>query len=135
VRAPAVKPNARFDSNRQIYCPQANERREAVRYDEAHLQCCSLQPSAHERRTAFDLSQERPQPRANARHDRGSKRVIVTNGMPQSTWFGPYAFNIMIDSLRTINDTYKFVDDVTLTEVTTPSADSQMQHAVNQVVA
>jgi hypothetical protein len=55
--------------------------------------------------------------------------------MLQGTWFNPYAFIIMIDSLRTINDTYKFVDDVTLTEVITPSADSQMQLAVNQVVA
>jgi hypothetical protein len=60
---------------------------------------------------------------------------FITGEMPQGTWFGPYAFIIMIDTLRTINDTYKFVDDVTLTEVITPSADSQMQLAVNQVVA
>jgi hypothetical protein len=64
-----------------------------------------------------------------------SEWKFLTGGMPQGTWFGPYAFIIMIDSLRTINDTYKFVDDVTLTEVITPSADSQMQLAVNQVVA
>jgi hypothetical protein len=38
-----------------------------------------------------------------------------------------------IDDLRTIKDTYKFVDDVTLTEVITSHADSQMQLALNQV--
>jgi ribonuclease P/MRP protein subunit RPP40 len=64
-----------------------------------------------------------------------SEWKFLTDGMPQGTWFGQYAFIIMIDTLRTINDTYKFVDDVTLTEVITPSADSQMQLAVNQVVA
>jgi hypothetical protein len=64
-----------------------------------------------------------------------SEWEFLTGAMPQCTWFGPYAFIIMIGSLRTIDDTYKFVDDVTLTEVITPSADSQMQLAVNQVVA
>jgi hypothetical protein len=64
-----------------------------------------------------------------------SEWKFLTGGIPQGTWFGPYSFIIMIDSLRTIIDTYKFVDDVTLTEVIIPSADSQMQLAMNQVVA
>jgi DNA-binding MltR family transcriptional regulator len=55
--------------------------------------------------------------------------------MPQGTWFGPYVFIMLIDDLRFSMDTYKFVDDVTLTEVITSHADSQMQHALNQVAA
>ena len=37
--------------------------------------------------------------------------------MPQGTWFGPYVFLILIDDLNTIMATFKFVDDVTLTEI------------------
>jgi Reverse transcriptase (RNA-dependent DNA polymerase) len=59
----------------------------------------------------------------------------LAGGMPQGTWFGPYVFIMLIDSLCTINDTYKCVDDVTLTEIIIFPVDSQMLLALNQVAA
>jgi hypothetical protein len=60
--------------------------------------------------------------------------TTLTGGMPQGTWFGPYVFLILIDDLHTIIDTFKFVDDVTLTEVVVKQpADSRMQLAINQL--
>ena len=55
--------------------------------------------------------------------------------MPQGTWFGPYVFLILIDDLNTIMATFKFVDDVTLTEIMDQSHMSQMQLAADQVAA
>ncbi len=61
--------------------------------------------------------------------------TTLTGGMPQGTWFGPYVFLILINDLHTVIDTFKFVDDVTLTEVVVkqPAADSRMQLAINQL--
>ena len=35
--------------------------------------------------------------------------ITLTGGMPQETWFGPYVFFILIDGLKTIMATFKFV--------------------------
>jgi hypothetical protein len=58
--------------------------------------------------------------------------ITLTGGMPQGTWFGPYVFLMQIDDLQTILPTYKFVDDVTLSEVIDLSG-SQMQLASYQL--
>ena len=50
-------------------------------------------------------------------------------------WFSPYVFLILNDDLSTIMATLKFVDDVTLTEITAQSNTSQMQLAADQVAA
>ena len=59
--------------------------------------------------------------------------ITLTGGMPQGTWFGPYVFLILIDDLNTIMATFKFVDDVTLTELIGQSNISRMQLAADQV--
>ena len=59
--------------------------------------------------------------------------ITLKGGMPQGTWFGPFVFLILIDDLSTIMATFKFVDDVTLTEITDQSNMSQMQLAADQV--
>jgi hypothetical protein len=41
----------------------------------------------------------------------------MNGGIPQGTWLGPYVVLILIDDLRTIIPTVKFVDDVTVTEI------------------
>ena len=61
--------------------------------------------------------------------------ITLKGGMPQGTWFGPYVFLILIDDLNTIMATFKFVDDVTLTEIIDQSHMSQMQLAADQVAA
>ena len=61
-------------------------------------------------------------------------RLYYTQGgMPLGTWFGSYVFLILIDDLNTIMATFKFVDDVTLTEIIDQSHMSQMQLAADQV--
>jgi hypothetical protein len=57
----------------------------------------------------------------------------LTGRMPQGTWFGAYVFLIMINDLHTIIDTFKFVDDVKLTEVVKMPVNSRMQLVINQV--
>jgi hypothetical protein len=59
--------------------------------------------------------------------------ITLKGGMPQGTWFGPYVFLILIDDLNTIMATFKFVDDVTLTEIIEQSNLSQMQLAADQI--
>jgi Reverse transcriptase (RNA-dependent DNA polymerase) len=43
--------------------------------------------------------------------------ISLKGGMPQGTWLGPYVFLILINDLNTIMASFKFVDDVTLTEI------------------
>jgi hypothetical protein len=52
--------------------------------------------------------------------------------MPQGTWFGSYVFFMLIDDLQTIMTAYKFVDDVTISEVVDQST-SHMQLAAQQL--
>lgn len=59
--------------------------------------------------------------------------ITLTGGMPQGTWFGPYVFLILINDLNTIMATFKFVDDVTLTELIDQSNISRMQLAADQI--
>jgi hypothetical protein len=54
-------------------------------------------------------------------------------GMPQGTWLGPYVFITLIDDLSAGTTTFKFVDDVTLTELMSSDA-TQMQSLANQVM-
>lgn len=61
-----------------------------------------------------------------------SQWITLTGGMPQGTWFGPYVFLMLINDLQTMMDTYKFVDDVTISEVIDQST-SQMQLAAQQL--
>jgi hypothetical protein len=62
-----------------------------------------------------------------------SKWTTMNGGMPQGTWLGPYVFLILIDDLRTIMPTVKFVDDVTVTEIINLHSSSQMQTAADQI--
>jgi hypothetical protein len=59
--------------------------------------------------------------------------TTLKGGMPQGTWLGPYVFLILINDLNTIMATFKFVDDVTLTEIIDQSNTSQMQLAADQI--
>jgi len=59
--------------------------------------------------------------------------ITLKGGMPQGTWFGPYVFIILIDDLNTIMATFKFVDDVTVTEHIDRSNISQMQLAADEI--
>jgi len=43
--------------------------------------------------------------------------ATLNGGMPQGTRFGPYVFLMLTGDWRTILDTFKFVDDITLSEV------------------
>jgi hypothetical protein len=57
----------------------------------------------------------------------------MNGGMLQGTWLGPYVFITLINDLRASTTTFKFVDDVTLTEVVSSNA-TQMQSLANQVM-
>jgi Reverse transcriptase (RNA-dependent DNA polymerase) len=59
--------------------------------------------------------------------------IPLTGGVSQGTWFGPYLFLILIDDLSIIMATFKFVDDVTLTELIDQSNISRRQLAADQV--
>jgi hypothetical protein len=59
--------------------------------------------------------------------------VTLKGGMPQGTWLGPYVFLILINDLNTAIASFKFVDDVTLTEVIGQSHTSQMQLVAHQI--
>ena len=61
-----------------------------------------------------------------------SSWTTLNGGMPQGTWLGPYVFLILINDIVTSVLTFKFVDDVTVTEVIASSS-SQMQIAADQV--
>ena len=62
-----------------------------------------------------------------------SNWTTLKGGMPQGTWFGPNVFLILINDLKTIMDTFKFVDDVTVTEIVSQSNSSRMQSAADQL--
>jgi len=52
--------------------------------------------------------------------------------MPQGTWFGPYVFFNLIDDFNTMN-TFKFVNDVILTELIDQSNVSGLQLSADQI--
>ena len=56
--------------------------------------------------------------------------------MPQGTWFGPYIFLILINDLETFLTLFKFVDDVTMSEIIDridPIICSHAQTAADQI--
>jgi Reverse transcriptase (RNA-dependent DNA polymerase) len=59
--------------------------------------------------------------------------ISLTGGMPQGTWLGPYVFLILLNDLNTNMASFKFFDDVTLTEIINQSDISSMQLAADQV--
>jgi Reverse transcriptase (RNA-dependent DNA polymerase) len=63
-----------------------------------------------------------------------SSWTTLNCNMPQGTWLGPYVFLILINDLVTSVLTFKFVDDVTVTEVITSSS-SRMQIAADQIAS
>ena len=55
-----------------------------------------------------------------------SSRATLNGGMPQGTWLGPYVFIMLINDLKTDLPTFKFVHDVTITEIISQAGPSQM---------
>jgi hypothetical protein len=62
-----------------------------------------------------------------------SSWATLNGGMPQGTWLGPYVFLMLINDLKTDLPTFKFVDDVTITEIISQAGPSQMQAAADYV--
>jgi hypothetical protein len=63
-----------------------------------------------------------------------SSWATLNDGMPQGTWFGPYVFLRLINDLKKTDlPTFKFVDDVTITEIISQAGPSQMQAAADYV--
>jgi len=56
-----------------------------------------------------------------------------TNSIRQETWFSPKVLLIIIDDLNAIMALFKFVNDVTLTELIDQSNISRMQGAADQI--
>jgi hypothetical protein len=55
-----------------------------------------------------------------------SSWATLNGGMPQGTWLGPYVFLMLINDLKTDLPTFKFVHDVTITEIISQAGPSQM---------
>jgi hypothetical protein len=62
-----------------------------------------------------------------------SSWATLYGGMPQGTWLGPYVFLMLINDLKTDLPTFKFVDDVTITEIISQAGPDQMQAAADYV--
>ena len=62
-----------------------------------------------------------------------SSWLELNGGMPQGTWFGPFAFIILIDRLKLSCLTHKYVDDVTMTEVISKNESSRMNFYLNEL--
>jgi hypothetical protein len=62
-----------------------------------------------------------------------SNWATMNGGMFQGTWLDPYVFLININDLQTIQPTFKFIEDVTVTEVTDQPESSQMQTAIDTI--
>lgn len=46
-----------------------------------------------------------------------SSWLVLKGGMPQGSWLGPFAFIVLINTLRLSCQTHKYIDDTTLTEI------------------
>ena len=65
-----------------------------------------------------------------------SEWISPNGGMPQGTWFGPYIFLILINDLETFLTLFKFVDDITMSEIidhTDTTNGSRAQAAADQI--
>jgi hypothetical protein len=66
-----------------------------------------------------------------------SEWTSPNGGMPQGTWFGPYIFLILINDLEIFLTLFKFVDDVTMSEIIIYHNDaincSHAQEAADQI--
>ena len=54
----------------------------------------------------------------------------MSAGVPQGTKLGPWLFLIVINELGTSADLWKFVDDISLSEIVKKGDDSNLQHAI-----
>jgi len=54
--------------------------------------------------------------------------------MPQGLWLGPLVFFILIDDLKSILLTHKYVDDPTLSEVVRRGQDSRVQSVLDELI-
>ena len=54
----------------------------------------------------------------------------MSAGVPQGTKLGPWLFLIVINELDTSADLWKFVDDISLSEIVKKGDDSNLQHAI-----
>ena len=71
------------------------------------------------------------QQRVRMGQDLFSDWLHIHGGVPQGTRLGPILFVIMINDLKTICPTYKYVDDTTIYEVCKPNTTSNLQEAVD----
>ena len=62
-----------------------------------------------------------------------SSSLSIWGTVPQGTKMGVLLFLLMIDDLRTLVPTYKYVDDTTLYKVTTDVKNTELQEAVDEI--
>ena len=63
-----------------------------------------------------------------------SEWLEMIAGMPQGSYLGPMTFIVLIDNIKAICLTHKYVDDTTLTEILNKMAVSGMQGIIDDVV-